>query len=81
MTLKEYCAIKLKNHERLNVEEKKKLLLEIYSEMEKRGHHHTEIFATINDIALEKIRRAKIELMQSVRKLENLNHLQYEEEL
>lgn len=70
MTLKDYILIKLEGVNKLNIVEKKRRLENIYSSMEKQGYIHYEIFAQINEILIEKIRRSKVELNQQIKKME-----------
>jgi len=57
MNLKEYIKFRLNNRKKFTVEADKKLLQNIYNEMEKRGYHHSEIYATINEVIIENIKK------------------------
>ena len=56
MTLKDYIRIKLapttnsKSNKSPNLEN-------IYKEMMKRGHHHREIYTTINEVIAENVKK------------------------
>ena len=56
MTLKDYIRIKLASTTK-SKSKKSPNLENIYKEMMKRGYHHREIYATINEVVVENIKK------------------------
>lgn len=57
MTLKEYIRIKLTPTTKSKNNKRPDIMKNIYKDMIKRGHHHKEIYRTINEVIVENVKK------------------------
>ena len=63
----EYIKFRLKQAELKSIEEKIRILKDIYQELESKGYNHLEIYAMINEVIINNLRNLN-------KKLKNLTN-------